>query len=639
MALSLVSTSIDYIKLNNASLQNVGHCCYNFDSITKRNNIDGIMLINLNDIISAKWVGSFLKRSPFHLGPIHPEWHIISSDEYGKTNPDFNIQTVVSKLKEISDRNIELILYLDISDQINHTFRTSPTEYIFSQFIINIGYIFTGIVYEFNKYLTQSQYQSQLGLAPLSFSYIACMQKDGFQLRDTGLKPFIISYIMSSVNYISKNFTSNIYLTGLKHQISCKNMAHHTNSNILACLANNYKFISMRHLYILKTDKLPLNTDSYTYKSEVTILMKYINDKKNELIDVIKSVKSQAKQTIEKIINVNDTASNIIIGINLDMVFDLQIYDGIKYILDNLKYNPPPTERKKTTPSLNPFAPIFNGADNSHTTTANSENTSSNTINKIEDDGSGVTVEFKLINILDLMSNGSIISDTPNINSLFGTNAGAQKKSVCVSYIPVNIPDSELVTNIQSNSQSNLLQNIVKDIDMFVSVISKSKLQNSKKLFVLVGNNLTFDYFKKIITYIADQKQIHQCSNYKSFESKYINFEINPYLRCCLGYYNYMTIANNITLTTSILGASESYYIKNAKHYACFYKYFNRIRGNINVSAHTNTNTNTNTNCCTCCKCLSRFGTEYHEYKYIPYLGDDAITLLESSTDIWIPRI
>jgi hypothetical protein len=492
--LSSLTSNTNYIKLNNATLQGVGHCCYNFDNIANRVNIDGIMLINLNDIISAKWMSSFLKNDKKNnlspTSPIQsPEWYIISPDE--DTNPDFNIESVASKLKEISNRNIELILYLDVSDQINHAYRTNPNDYLFLQLVMNIGHIFAGVTYDFNKHLQSKQ------LHQLSFSYITCIQKDGFQLRSTGLKPFILSFITSTVNYIGKNFDKNIYLTGLKHQINCKNMAHHNNSNIIACLANKYKFISMRHLYVLKTDKLPLNTEFYSYKPEVTALTKHIQDKKKELITAIKDVKSQAKQRLEKIIDINGSSSNIIIGMNLDMEFDLQIYKGVQYILENLKYNPPVAEKKKTAQPLNPFAPMFSGSS-----------ASASPVKKIEDDDNGVTVEFKLISIMDLMANGADITAP---NSVFGSQGGSLKKSVCVTYIPVNIPDSgtESLTNTH-------MQNIVKDIDIFDNVISKNV--TGKKIFVLTGTNLSFEGFKKIIGYISDKKQ--QGSNYKPFESK-----------------------------------------------------------------------------------------------------------------------
>jgi hypothetical protein len=93
------------------------------------------MLINLNDIISAKWMGTFLKdRTLTPLSPIQkPEWHLITSSEDGET--EFSLQGVASKLKEISNKNIELILYLDVSDQINHAYRTMPNEYLFLQSI------------------------------------------------------------------------------------------------------------------------------------------------------------------------------------------------------------------------------------------------------------------------------------------------------------------------------------------------------------------------------------------------------------------------------------------------------------------------------------------------------------------------
>jgi hypothetical protein len=617
MASYFIAPTSKYIKLNNAKFQNVGHCCYNFDNIVNRVNIDGIMLINLNDIISAKWVGNVLKNKS--LSPSSqiqlPEWHIISSDE--TVNPDFNIQIVASKLKEISNRNIELILYLDVSDQINYIYRTQPNDYLLLQIIINIGHIFAGITQEFNKCLSQTQSVSSESSVSsenqLSFSYITCIQKDGFQLRCNGINPFIKSFITSSVNYIGKNFDKNIYLTGLKHQINYNNMAHHTNSNIIACLANNYKFISMRHLYVLKTDKLPLNNEFNTYKHDAVILMKHIQDKKKELITVLKSVKTQAKQTIENIIDVNNTSSNIIIGMNLDMEFDLQIYNGIQHILENLKYSPPSSEKKNSSQSLNPFASTFG----------------SNSVKNIEDDNTGVTVEFKLISILDLMSNGTDIN-VPN--SFFSSNMGIQKKSVCVTYIPINIPN---VNSLPNHILQNISKNIAKDIYTLDTVISKGV--KGKKIFVLTGNNLTFDNFKKIIACITDKKQIG--SNCNPFKSKYINFEINPYLRCGMAYYNYMTIANTVALTTS--ETKESFYIKNARHYARFNKYFTKIRNNYEKKSTDSTekNESSSTNCCTCCKCLSRFGTEYHEYKYIPYLEDKVIDILDLTNDIWIPRI
>ena len=659
MATDFILPTAKHIKLNNATLQNVGHCCYNFNGIINRVNIDGIMLINLNDIISAKWMSTCLKNK--ELSPLsqilNPEWHLIASSEDG--NPDFNVHMVASKLKEISNRNIELILYLDVSDQINHAYRTNPNDYVFLQFVINIGHIFAGIASTFNKYLTQQ----------LSFSYITCIQKDGFQLRCANLKPFIVSFITSSVKYISKDFAKNIYLTGLKHQLNSKQMAHHSNSNILACLTSNYKFISMRHLYVLKTDKLPLNHEFNIYKTEVIILTKHIQTKKKEIIAAIKNVKAQAKQHIEKIIDINSSGANIIIGMNLDMEYDSQIYNGVQHILENLKYTPPSSEKKKPPHQLNPFANIFNNTGPS---------ASASPIKKIEDDDSGVTVEFKLISIMDLLSDGAELNGS---NSLFGL-PNTQQKSVYVSYIPV--------TNIDTKQSS--IDDLANKINVFDDVISKgtnksvsgNKAIKTKKVFVLTGTNLTFDYFKKIIACIGNKKQ---GTNYTPFESKYINFDINPYLRCCMAYYNYMAAVNNITLNTTSTGIAEPFYIGNAKTYSRFYNYFTCIRGrcndskivpstlnskpistldesrdrridvtpvalhwaddsmpvqtvhNTSVTPQAKTNLNIKNNCCTCCKCLSRFGTEYHEYKYIPYLDDKVIELLDSTTDIWIPRI
>lgn len=611
-----------HVTLNNATMQNVGHCCYNFDNIINRVNIDGIMLVNLNDIISAKWMSTLLKNKEVSpLTPIqNPEWHLISSSEDG--NPDFNVHIVASKLKEISNRNIELILYLDVSDQINHAYRTKPNDYLFLQFVINIGHLFAAVTAAFNKNITQQ----------LSFSYITCIQKDGFQLRCASLKPFILSFITSSVKYISKDFAKNIYLTGLKHQLNSKQMSHHANSNIIACLTSNYKFISMRHLYVLKTDKLPLNHEFNTYKSEGIILTKHIQTKKKEIIAAIKNVKAQAKQHIEKIVDINSSGGNIIIGMNLDMEYDSQIYNGMQYILENLKYTPPSTEKKKPPHQLNPFANIFNNTGPS---------ASASPLKKIDDDDTGVTVEFKLISILDLMADGAEINGP---NSLFGL-PNTQQKSVYLSYIPITHIDTKQSAIIELANKINVFDEIISKGTN--KLVSGTKAVKTKKIFVLTGINLTFDYFKKIIACICDKKQ---GTNYTPFESKYINFNINPYLRCCMAYYTYMASVNNITLTTTSTGIAEPFYISNAKTYSRFYKYFASIRNKNNNTINTElqtvcdttavkTNLNAKDNCCTCCKCLSRFGTEYHEYKYIPYLDDKIIEFLENTNDIWIPRI
>lgn len=617
-----------YIKLNTASLQNVGNGCYNFDNIINRVNIDGVMLVNLNDIISAEWLSNFLKNRRLDLPNSEqtPEWYIISDTEPSNATPELKVEVVAKKLKELSKRNIELILYIDIADQINYAYRTKPKDHVYLQFVINTGHLFMGVTNAFNKYLESE--------TPLQFSYFACMQKDGFQLQGTGLKPFIMSYITSTVKYISKDFAKNIYLSGIKNEFIHKNMSHHRNSDLIACIANNYKFISLFDIHLIyelsQHDKdIRVTKEFDSYKSEIKCMLQHIHDKKKEIITAIKDVKSNAKSTIEMIVGVNNTTSNILIGMNLDPEFDLQIYNGIQGILNKLQYNSTP-EKKKTTTPLNPFAPMFNG-----------NNTASAASNKIEDDETGVSVEFKIVSILDLMTSGM---DTHVPNSIFG---GSPSTQICVSYIPVNIPTG----SAPSLNINRYIKNIASKIDIYNNVISNEKtIKAAKYIYVLTGINLTHEVFKKIVECISNKPNTEP--GYKRFESKYINFDINPYLRCNMAYYNYMAMVNTITLNNASENANpdqDPFYIRNARLYARFHKYFTGIRGivlrkeyfaNKKLEKMTSQcSEKSELECCKCCKCMSRFGTEYHEYKYIPYLEDKVITLLEKTDDIWIPRV
>lgn len=623
-----------YIKLNTASLQNVGNGCYNFENIINRVNIDGVMLININDIISAEWLSNFLKNRLLDLTNCEqtPEWYIISDKEPSNTTPELKIEVVAKKLKELSKRNIELILYIDVADQINYAYRTKPKDHVYLQFVINVGHVFAGVTNAFNKYLSPE--------TPLQFSYFACMQKDGFQLQGTGLKPFVLSYITSTVKYISKDFAKNIYLSGIKNEFIHKNMSHHRNSDIIACMANNYKFISLFDIHLIyelnQNDKdMRVTKEFDSYKSEIKCMLQHIHDKKKEIITAIKDVKSNAKSTIELVIGVNNSASNILIGMDLDPDFDLQIYNGIQSILNKLQYIGTP-EKKKTNTPLNPFAPMFNG-----------NNTASATPNKIEDDETGVTVEFKIVSILDLMASGM---DTHAPNSIFGSSP-ASKKSVCVSYIPVNIHGG----SVSPSNINGYTKSIASKINIYNNVISNETTSKAAKhIYVLTGINLTHEVFKKIVDCISDKQ--NTANTHKRFESKYINFDINPYLRCNMAYYNYMAMANTITLGSVIKNGTidnkssdEPFYIRNARLYTRFHKYFTGIRGIVLRKEYfankhlekraSQCSEKSESECCKCCKCMTRKGVEYHDYKYIPYLEDKVIAILEKTDDLWIPRI
>jgi hypothetical protein len=388
-------------------------------------------------------------------------------------------------------------------------------------------------------------------------------------------------------------------------------MSHHNNTNFIACLASGYKFISMRHLYVLKTDILPFTHEFNTYSTELVGITNHVYNKKGELVKALKSVKVQAKQFIEKIINVNHSGDNMIIGMNLDMEYDLQIYNGIQNIIDSLKYTPP--EKKKSVPHspLNPFAPIFGGGK------------------KDNDDESSVTVEFKLVSILDLMTDGAEINAP---HSLFGSGA-IQKKSVLVTYIPIHIPDT-----IKGEFNVNSIP-ALNNINLYDKLLNKGI--KCKKIIVLTGINLSIEHFKKIVAYLGDKKQDTKSGTY---EAKYIHFDINPYLRCSMAYYNYMIASSNnpLTVKTDAVQITEPFYIKNAAMYSRFYNYFNKIRNGTSTTIKSATHTTKEQsigNCCTCCKCISRLGVEYHEYKYIPYLDDKVIDFLDTATDIWIPRV
>ena len=576
------------LKLNELNILHTGQCMFNFDNMVHMDHVNGVFILNMNDIISLNWIYDSL---------IKPN---ISELQFYNPLNKLNVPALCAKLSKLQQNYIPVICYLDVSEQVNNIL-LKPKKGILPQNIANIKARLNTLVNIINaNLLLNGSNNSKDNI----YSYFITYQKDGFDLRWYGTKIFINSFIMSTIKYINRDFYACQYLAGITYSHNFKAIIQNRNTNLIACLANGYRFIDIIEFIANTADVPSLYANKYLAENEQ--YLKNIYETKKQYIDCLKDNQQNIKKQLEKIIN-SDTPINII-GMNLDTIFDNHIMEGIKETIAGL------THPASASASASASTILHGGNSEIKKSTDSCSLTSTDFGN-----------EFKIISFIDMLKPESFLSGLTSASKTF--TLGSENKDnrpKVAHYMPFVSDEPEVMATYIKNM-----------------IIEPGKTN----IIIIYGLTVTLETIKTIVAGLCNR-----LDDGTKITSKYINFDINPYIRCLLGYSSYfikfyaeskgLDIKKSCKMEDMIL-------TKRLRLWARFYNYIGTVRHiepikhGIVVNSANNTNCPENTphECCKCCKCLSLSGTEYYEIKYLPYLTNATLNYIEINNDIWIPRV
>ena len=195
--------SIPEVNLIRAS--NISQCLFDFANIMTRQTIDGVVIINLNDIYSiiddVATQGQFLKE-------------------------------IISK---ILSSELAIIIYLDARELYNKwhvamAMNEEPEEKILLEFAKYYKTILTDIY-------THAELRAKQVNTLISFRY------DAMHITGFDFKKFIMSCVHSTVKYIAKPFESQFWLIGQQSPIDYAHIS--ANTNFMAMITHDFQFVSL----------------------------------------------------------------------------------------------------------------------------------------------------------------------------------------------------------------------------------------------------------------------------------------------------------------------------------------------------------------------------------------------------------
>ena len=315
--------NINTMPLNHYQCSKQGYCFYNFNSI-KEDVSNGFCIVNLNDIFSYDILDNYFNKNKTYISDI-----IIKKID------------IINNITNFSNNNkFHIVYYLSIHNILNED---------------NIEF------FDLYKKSLQNKCDNLykiIGNFINKFNLLISYQYDKFYIRNKYYIEFINNYIKSNVKYISTSYDNNRYLIGRFHKIDFANIYKFQNNNFLACYQNNLKFINIndKDYDIQMNTTLPAflkgtilgvnssidNKSFNRFRSNYTELINKMNSKRDDFVERLKENLYACQDKLEKhITNIikkhNDYT--ILIGLNLDNVFDNTIVQNFFEILTNLKDN------------------------------------------------------------------------------------------------------------------------------------------------------------------------------------------------------------------------------------------------------------------------------------------------------------
>ena len=568
-----------------------GHTFIEYGNILAQQNYDGLVIVNANDFIDMSIIDNIVSsQSQRNISYI-----ITLADRITNILNWFNTWKPYPNLSLIFHLNIaqQFSSYI-IKTKIKSNYNIACETYrLACQFLIDTLYEYIPIQYN------------------TSLNFMVAYLMDGFQLVNTGVISFTNSFIMGQPGkYLSNGFNDNIYLAGTMHYCDTTNIGSPTNINFLANIINSAQFVSLNTILGNPDISAEYHGNGQIYKS---LCIQH----RNTIISAIKNNQTKCHTNLQNAVTLktlrDSKTTPIIFGCNLDILFDKQIITGLKSVIQSYNYNNHNSGIMGSNPSKS--------SSRSAKGVSGVPSQPASILNEccVGGDG-GDTVGIISVNV----SGGGGQPDIPDImKSLFG----GMLSSGSIMTGKSNVTNKIHVINIGltiHGQEIDLNRRITE-----IKSLDKLKTPGVEDIFILMSAQMTHTIFSDIIAKITKEPEYPN-----KIHSKFIDFDINPALRSCLGYYNYQdAITNSITI-------SDDTPINNNCHiWARFiYTFVPTIRKHNTTHAPIIIDKES-ADCCNCCKCLSRNGVEYVKYGKIPYIESELLANIEKlDTNIWLPR-
>lgn len=629
------------ISLIEFFIPSMGYSFYDFTCLLNKTHLDGLVYVNLNDIIPNEFLKNYFSRRPKEM----------SIDEIFKEHLD-----IMTAFFYLQLSNFQIIFYLDVVECFSNFILMEPSpsnkavllfknklNELLNKFMNWNEYSFLAKKKTTNPFYRNSSY----------FNYIVSYQKDSFQLSEDGVFNLVSHYINFNTKYLSTRFNDFVFLCGKKNTLDFKDLSNPVNNTFISSVNNNVLLISFDYLLENKfglSDSIPkkkyssiagkkvyntqvenesINKDgenktySSLYSKEFIIMERLIDTHKESMRSLYceyHDLMTITAQNIVKYTFQENIDNNVILGMNLHPIFDKQMIDNLKFLWETY---------------------LIHDMDYYHN--SNNNNTGNNDLSIDGVKYKEHVIELKIDNLMDLF-NGKMLDYTslenpesptsPKTTVLpkdmkttpVTTKKGKKKITGVVKIINFNIPPYFPEFDVE---KCKLLQQIKynKSIERTIG---------NKIVYVITGFGLSFKYFQDIFQEIINNDETYNTPS--NLKGKFIDFDINPMLRVNMGYENYM--ANFKVDNNSFMSKR---YFKNNLLYKDYSRFVKSVRKdntcyNRNKREYKKYLKECLKECCDCCKCISKSNLEYLEWKYLPIWSEDVYEKILEDEIFWALR-
>jgi hypothetical protein len=454
---------------------------------------------------------------------------------------------------------------------------------------------------------------------------------------------------LSPDKYISTQFYSNIYYIGLPPNL-IKYIGSVENKGFIFSSITGAKFINLAMIYTAGTTGIDI---TYLADPEINSNIQAYNwHLSNNHNPKIYQTLFEKNDMLKKIFTSKIPTDNIrpkslvIIGCNLDVDFDKQILAGLKEVVGAIDFTG--LSSATTVVRDKKLEKNQNGKPDVKFSREPNDECCSGT----GGDSSSITMSI----ILPIMNN-------PGQNIKTGQdNSANQLNDMMRGLLTGQMPNTNITSKLIQNRVCTLGLKFIITTDGQLSFtqpwitipgIEKIKeygTEPDNKIIIICSSRLNHSFFQDFIG------QITKTPGYtKKISANFIDFNINPNLRCCLSYYNYrrQVQANygNIGQQKKMSDGADNLLIKNTKLWLRFIQHISVINPNFDYNSFPSGSScfsskpgisanvlsaDKKTDCCQCCSCLSRNGIGYVKFGNIPYIPKTVLD--EIRDDSWIPR-
>lgn len=578
---NIATTDNHRVNVNLVRLSNISQCMFDFANIKVRNTINGVVIINMNDVFSLNKTAD--DRSEF----------------------------MRALLAMIPDE-LSVVCYLD-AREIYHNFRQSlaktsiPEENILIEFGKTYSILFSDL------YTGSGCTDNQLNTL-ISYRY------DSMHIIGLDFKGFIKSCIHSTIRYIAKTFDINWWILGQTEPINYSRIAD--NTNFLAMVTHDFRFLPLdevmttgKSCFTLSAKHLQPGSAELErpYFREYVITKTVMTTNKNECVKRLNSQYQKIQTQYERIIETTDPNVHQIVFLNLDPVFDSNLIEPLETLWSTHPYirrnsiSSSTAEKRKASdcctqmPDNNQIGTFFNMLGMS---------------SSFQQDPGQIPVPDIMITPID----------SAGLTNMFGggkhtarhnQSSNTSKNNIHYTRLPM------LSFNPGRTFHPNKLRALT---NMNFSPTWKHKGQGS--INVIIGQNITRDHFQQIIHYIIDNPKYPN-----NIVAKYVDFQINPMIRINLGLMKYSTLYYDL----NILGKQQDHMACH-KLYTDYIKWAEWVKQSANINESTGPDATTVDACCNCCKCNSKKAMAKYVVGNLPYVSQIVQKLICETPTFWIPR-